>query len=793
MRIEKINLNAPSMKGSDKVQPKIEEQSNNNQNQELSNVYYKPISVGKRIEEHRSWGAKINPETNELSFKIFTYPDAKKVEALIIRDEKDKKRPLAIGLENKGAGVFEKTGIRPDVAKAGDKYLFRIYKKDGAIETVKDPYSFRQEEINGASTIYDHSKYKWQNDAKWLANPNRITRTSNGKDGKLSVRDARIYAINPDTFTKDGNYEGVIAKLREIKQNGFNTLEVMHIENTFSFNWGYDGVDKHAPSEYLGGPDKLKKLVDAAHGEGLNVVFDVVPNHIGPDGNQIGRSGPYVKGPNDFGDAVNYEGKDSEFVRDYMINAMMNWVDNYHVDGLRLDMTKYMESDNTLKQMAAEINYHHPDCFLIAEDGRANVSVDGRGNSWANPDEIHDKRVTSKLQPWEYGAGQSQDEHTARIYDIIRGNGNLSRLGMDSEWDFKFFHELNEALYTPNTTNLIKATLCAQDSVKYVMSHDEIGNFEGTRKIAKLMVPKLRLNDCFTPTEEDQKRASQYSKIKNKSYEESMHIVLLQKAQLTAEVLATKYQTGELDKYAMLPNGRKALEEEVLKPLGISQPSKITYARIKSAFETSFNQNEAAMAFVYSIPGAKMVFQGDESADLTPFRFFRKFESVPHEEYLHTEKGYAPGQAALKESTLGGIKYSKEGRMRMEGFRNLVSDLNKLNAENSALRHGYIQESNIVNHPSSNVVALNSVDWESDNEIFAITNFGETNYREDKCNEYWIKFPEGKWVEILNTDDEKYGGTNRHLNSNETIQGDGMTNRPISIAGCSTVYFKRID
>lgn len=792
MKIEKININKPSMIGNLNT-PKKENAKLNGQNQELSNLCYKPLSFGRKLEEHRSWGAKIDPETKELSFKIFTYPDAKKVEALIIRNEQEIKKPFAISLENKGKGIFEKTHISPEVAKDGDKYLFRIHKNDDTIETVKDPYSFKQEEINGPSTIYDHSKYEWQNDEIWQKNPERITKNSNGKNKNLSVRDARIFAISPDTFTKEHSYEGVISKLNEIKKNGFNTLEVMHVENTYSFNWGYDGVDKHAPSDFLGGPDKLKKLVDAAHGVGLNVVFDVVPNHIGPDGNQIGRTGPYVKGPNDFGDAVNYEGNDSEYVRDYMINAMMNWVDNYHVDGLRLDMTKYMDSDYTLKQLAAEINYHYPDCFLIAEDGRANVSVDGNGNFWTNHDEIHDKRVTSKLRPWEYGQGESEETHATKIEDIINGNGNLSRLGMDSEWDFNFYHELNEALYTPNTTNLVKAALCAQDSVKYVMSHDEIGNFEGTRKIAKLMVPKLRLSDCFTPTEADERRASQYSKIKNKNPQEAMWIVLQQKAQLAAEILATKYQTGKLDKYAMTPNGRKALEEEVLKPLGITQPSKITYERIKSAFETSFNQNEAAMAFIYSIPGSKMVFQGDENADLTPFRFFRKFESVPYEEYLYTEKGYTPGMPAMKKSTIGRIKYSRQGKEKMNGFKNLVTDLNKINSENSALRRGYIQTKDIVNHPSSNVIAFNSADTEADNEIFAITNFGETNYREDKCNEYWIQFPEGKWVEILNTDDEKYGGTNRHLNKDEVIEGDGRTNRPISIAGCSSVYFKRID
>lgn len=798
MKIEKINLQLAGKNEINKQKAKENKAPAAYGNiQSLSNVCYKPVSFGRRIEEHRSRGARINPDTKEVSFKLFTYPDAQKVTTLVYSDGQDEVSQR-IELENKGKGIFEKTGISPNVVKNGDKYQYEIILKDGRKEIIKDPYSFKQEEVNGPSTVYDQFKHKWKNDEKWKNDPNRITRTSNGQDGHRAVREAKTYALSPDTITDKRSYDAIIAKLKEIKENGFNAIEIMHIENTFSFNWGYDGVDKHAPSNYLGGPEKLKELVDEAHGIGLNVIFDVVPNHVGPDGNQLGRSGPYIKGPNDFGDAFNYEGKNSEYVRDFSVDALLNWIENYHIDGLRLDMTKYMDSDYTLKQIAAEINYHYPDVFIIAEDGRSGVSVDGNGNYWANNEEVHDKRVTSPLKPEEYGKGKSQDEHAKAIEKIIRGETNLSRLGMDSEWDFNFYHELDESLYVPNTDGLVKAILCAQDSVKYVASHDEIGNFEGTRKIAKLMVPKLRLNDNITLTMKDIERAKQYSKLKNKSFEDSLQTITFQKAQFTAEKLAIKYQTGELDKYAQTPEMgvseaqkmRSKLKDEVLTPLGISPSAKISYKRIQNAFNSSMDQNKMAMAFVYSIPGPKMVFQGDENADLTPFRFFRKFESVPYEEYLYTEKGYAPGEPALEESTLGKIPYSAQGKERMNQFNALIKDLNRLNDENSALRLGYIDTNTIVDHPKSCVVGYNSI--HGDNEIFAVTNLAETNYREDKDNEYGITFPSGRWEEILNTDDTKYGGTGRHMNQNEIIHGDGHTNKPINLAGNSTIYFKRV-
>ncbi len=794
MKIAKIafapvnnKLNLPEKSTSNKADNTI------NSGMELSNVCYKPVSFGRRIEEHRSWGARINPETGEGSFKIFTFPDAKKVSALVY-DADNSDKGVEIELENKGGGVFEKTGIEKGILKDGYKYNFVIEKSDSQIITVKDPYAFKQDEINGASTVYDHSKFNWKNDKVWQENPNRITRE--GKNGK-TVRDSRIYALSPDTINDDRSYEGAIKQLKKIKELGFNTVEVMHVENTFSFNWGYDGVDKLAPSAYLGGPDKLKSLVDEAHKEGLNVVFDVIPNHFGPDGNQLGKTGPYVKGPNDFGDAVNYEGQNSEYVRDFMINAMMNWVENYHVDGLRLDMTKYMDSDYTLKQLAAELNYHCPDCYLIAEDSRTGVAVDGKGNRWDDNNEVHDKRVTSKLLGDDYGENKTQDEHAAAIKKIIKGDTNLSRLGMDSEWDFNFFHKLDEAFYNPDTSSLINAALNAQDSVKYVMSHDEIGNHEGTRKISKVMVPKLNLNENIIFDEDDKARIQKYAQTKQKSLPEAEFIVRCQKAQLVGEKIATKYQTGELDKYKVSPDTpysqgrtlRQKLKDEVLIPMGISPDAEITYEDIEKAFNKSFSQFKTATGFTNGVPGAKMVFQGDESADLTPFRFFRKFESIPNEDYLYTEKGYKPAESALKESTMGKIQYSENGKAYMKGFENLTKDLNKLNDENPALSKGYIKPETIVDHPLSGVAAFCSKDGE--NEIFVISNFKDESYRKDKGNQYGIKFPKGKWVEVLNTDDKKYCGSSRCMNE-KVIEGDGSSNKEINLPAYSTVCFKKV-
>ncbi len=773
---------------------------NNQQITSLSNVCYKPLSFGRSWAEHKSWGATIDPKTKEASFKLLTYPDTKAVIVNVTKKD-DASSKKAYELKNQGNGIFAtEKKIPAGEVEHGDKYSFTIYKGNGEIATVKDPYSFRQESLLGASTVYDHSLYEW-NDKDWFENnPNRISRLANKQNGLRSVDEARIFEFNTASLTKKGSFESAKAVIKTLPDMGFNSIEIMPVENTYSFNWGYDGVDKMAPSEHLGGPDQLKELIDYAHEQGLNVIMDMVPNHLGPDGAALTKTGPYTAGNNCFGEAINYEGKDSRYVRDFMVNAAINWLDNYHCDGLRLDMTKFMNSDYTMKQIAAEVNYHKPDAFLIAEDARTSISVDDNGNFWDNHDEPHDKRVTNKLKDFETGAGQSESVHCDAIDQISDGKTSIGRLGFDSEWDFNYFHTLKDGLYGAVDLDAYeKACYCSQGRVKYIMSHDEIGNFEGSRLISKLMVPMLHLNDNVVLSDEDKQRAKDYAKMKNCQYSDAAKTVTFQKAQLTSEKLATMLQTGQLEKYNTTGITSKkqvqlinqAFNDEVLQPLGIKKTSGLNYDIVKTMFNKSLNKNKMALARTYAIPGPKMIFQGDERADLTPFRFFRQFDSVKNEDYLYTEKGYKPGKAALEESTIGNIKYSTAGRIKMTKFKQLTRDLNKLNEENPAITKGYLETSSTVKHQASQVFATHAKDPESNNEIFTVTNFNDANYPRTDAADYYIQFPQGEWVEVINTDDKKYGGSGLYNNTNQ-IHGNGNSNVPIKLAGESTVIFKRV-
>lgn len=801
MKIQQVNgigLISPK-----KSQKSLKNEANNNtreQIKELSNIYYKPISFSRSWKEHESWGGRIDPKTKEASFKILTYPDTKKV-VVTVKKRNDEKQTKDYVLENKGKGIFETAEKIPaGEVEHGDKYFFTIYKGNGDVDKVKDPYSLRQETLMGESTMYDNSMFKWS-DHDWMYNYNkkRITANKYAAAG-IPVSHAKIYEINIPTFTNKGTFEAAKKMLNSVVESGFNAVELMPVENTYSYNWGYDGVDKLAVSEHMGGPDGLKSFVDYAHSIGLNVIMDIVPNHLGPDGASLRRTGPFIEGENCFGEKFNYEGKNNEYVRDFIVNAAINWANNFHCDGLRFDMTPYMESDNTMKQIAAELKSHCPNTFLIAEDSRSGVSVDGKGHSWSNPDEVHDKRITSPLEPQD--TGTYNISHEAAIQNIANNESNLSRLGYNSVWDFNFYHNLKECIYgIGDLDKFDKAVLHAQDSVKYIMSHDEIGNFEGTRLIPKLMVPMLNLNENMVLDSKDRVRAKKYSKDKNCEYDEALRTISVQKAQFAAEKLVMMLQTGLLDKYdtknidikRWINAVNDGFKKEVLIPLGINEHSGITYDRVAECFQKCFNKNKMALARTYAIPGPKMVFQGDDRIDMTPFRFFRKFSNGGKEEKLATEKGYDTGYSAFYESKMGHIPYSAKGRSMMNKFRNLTKDLNKLVDDNPALTQGHIQTQNTIKNQAAQVYATHIKDPKSGNELFVITNFMDTDYPKDGIGEYYIEFPQGYWDEVINTDDKKYGGSGNFMNGGVTTYYTLDKKQAIKLPAQSTLIFRKYD
>ncbi|HEU4936125.1 MAG TPA: malto-oligosyltrehalose trehalohydrolase [Vicinamibacterales bacterium] len=244
-------------------------------------------------------------------------------------------------------------------ASAGDRYGYRV--DNGELRP--DPASrFQPDGVHGLSQVIDPSAFTWSDD-RWRNRP---------------AGDRILYELHIGTFTPDGTFAAATAKLEAVRDTGVTVLEIMPVVDfAGSRNWGYDGVCLFAPSRAYGHPDELRRLVDRAHHLGLAVVFDVVYNHLGPEGaylTQFNKDYFTSRRSTPWGDAVNLDGPCSPMVRHYLVENAVHWIDEYHADGLRLDATHALvEADDgaILREIAAHVRASTSRrVFIDAEDHR---------------------------------------------------------------------------------------------------------------------------------------------------------------------------------------------------------------------------------------------------------------------------------------------------------------------------------------------------------------------------------------------------------------------------------------
>ncbi|MFI6944116.1 malto-oligosyltrehalose trehalohydrolase [Streptomyces sp. NPDC050418] len=242
----------------------------------------------------------------------------------------------------------------------GDRYGFSL---DGG-PLLPDPRSRRQPDgPNGPSAVVDPAAYTWQH--AWRG---------------AGLRDAVLYEMHVGTYTREGTLDAAAARLGHLKRLGVSHVELMPLcPFPGTHGWGYDGVAPWAVHEPYGGPEALKRFVDAAHELGLGVVLDVVHNHLGPSGNHLPSFGPYFTATHDtpWGAAVNLDAPGSDEVRAYFLESALAWLRDYRLDGLRLDAVHALrdgralhfleELSGAVDELAGELD--RP-LFLIAESDR---------------------------------------------------------------------------------------------------------------------------------------------------------------------------------------------------------------------------------------------------------------------------------------------------------------------------------------------------------------------------------------------------------------------------------------
>ena len=218
----------------------------------------------------------------------------------------------------------------------GDRYGFSL---DGG-DPLPDPRSrWQPDGVHGLSAVDDPTRHQWADDG-WAG---------------LDLPGGVIYELHVGTFTPGGTLDAAIERLDHLVDLGVAAVELMPLAEAMGERgWGYDGVDLWAVHHAYGGPAALRRFVDAAHQRGLGVLLDVVYNHLGPEGNHLGRFGPYFtdRHQTPWGAAVNLDGPGSTEVRRFLVDNALHWCEEHHIDGLRLDAVHALIDDRPVHLVA---------------------------------------------------------------------------------------------------------------------------------------------------------------------------------------------------------------------------------------------------------------------------------------------------------------------------------------------------------------------------------------------------------------------------------------------------------
>ncbi len=397
------------------------------------------------------------------TFEVWA-PNAKKVSVKL----GGKTYPLEIGKRG-----YWRASV--DEAQAGNDYAYLLDDSDTAMP---DPRSqFQPSSIHGPSRLVDHHSFKWS-DQNWHAPP---------------LAHAIIYELHIGTFTSAGTFEAALEKLDYLRDLGITHVEIMPV-NEFPGvrGWGYDGVDLYAPHHAYGGPDGLKKLVNACHEKGLAVLLDVVYNHLGPVGNYLNAFGPYFNENyhTPWGAAVNLDGAGSTEVRRFFCDNALMWLRDYHFDGLRLDAVHaFLDRSAThfLEQLSTEVD------ALESHLGRQLVLI-------AESD-LNQPLVVTPREANGYGidAQWSDDFHHA-LHSVLTNEkegyyadfGSLSQLAKALQSVFVYDGEYSEDRKRVHGRPV--SGLSGSRFLAYLQNHDQIGNrAQGDRSSHMLSPGRLNI------------------------------------------------------------------------------------------------------------------------------------------------------------------------------------------------------------------------------------------------------------------------------------------------------------
>jgi maltooligosyltrehalose trehalohydrolase len=357
-------------------------------------------------------------------------------------------------------------------AGAGTRYFFVVNGRERP-----DPASRLQPEgVHGPSEVVSRA-FAWH-DADWRGVPRE---------------DYVLYELHVGAFTLKGTFDAVIPHLDELKDLGITAIELMPIgQFPGSRNWGYDGVYIGAAQHSYGGPFALKRLVDACHQRGLALLLDVVYNHLGPEGNYLSEYAPYFtdryKTP--WGLALNFDGPHSDDVRWFFIHNALQWIDEFHIDGLRVDAV------HAIADRSAE-----PFLQDLTSAVRARAATLGRHIYTFAESNLNDPRVITPAN--DHGLGfdsqWSDDLHHA-LHTLLTGEQDGYYAGYGRTSDLArtlttgYLYTGQHSPYYGRKYGLAPKTRDGKQFVVFAQNHDQTGNRMLGERLSTIVSPaKLRL------------------------------------------------------------------------------------------------------------------------------------------------------------------------------------------------------------------------------------------------------------------------------------------------------------
>ncbi|HEU4344961.1 MAG TPA: malto-oligosyltrehalose trehalohydrolase [Candidatus Binatia bacterium] len=394
---------------------------------------------------------------NRCLFRVWA-PHASAVDLRLLNHQE---RLTALKSAENGCFQVEVEDVPP-----GTLYLYRL---DGGKERPDPGSRFQPRGVHGPSAVVDPS-FAWQDEC-WFG---------------LPLQNYIVYELHVGAFTQDGTFEAIIPHLAALKELGVTAVELMPVAQfPGSRNWGYDGAYPFAAQNSYGGPLALKTFVNACHREKLAVVLDVVYNHLGPEGNYLADFGPYFteryKTP--WGLALNFDGPESDHVRRFFIDNALYWIEEFHIDGLRLDAVHAIldHSPYTFIEELGE-NIH-------AEAARLNRQVFLFPESAAN-----DARLVRSRELGGYGLdAQWNDDFHHALRGVISGEasgyykdyGEFRQLVKAYREGFVYCGEYSR--YRRRRHGTSARDIPAKRFVVFCQNHDQVGNRMSGERLSRLV------------------------------------------------------------------------------------------------------------------------------------------------------------------------------------------------------------------------------------------------------------------------------------------------------------------